>query len=125
MFHMTPLQNLIQPPPQFYAFATNGEGGILRDGFLRHGLPHGDGTGVYSFSYFPHELFAPGDNWALLELKMAPHLIGLKQGSKGRYVLKCEQGEGPLSPCFNCEIRKLWMLREAVPRLIHGGGLLQ
>ena len=123
MWHQTPLQNLIRPHPDMVNYNYyNGQGGILRDGFLRHGMPHSDGIGVYSYAAWPFELFNPNDNWALLELKMAPHMTRVKGGSKGRYVLRSGPGEGPWSPCFNVEIKYLWVLSASVPLLLYGGG---
>ena len=54
-------------------------------------------------------------------LPRAPHMTRVKGGSKGRYVLRSGPGEGPWSPCFNVEIKRLWMLSASVPRFLYGG----
>ena len=65
---------------------------MLNDRGLRFGELHGDGCGVYLYSYPCHDRFTEFDPWVLLEVNVVGHLTKLRTGSRGRYILKAPKG---------------------------------
>ena len=70
-FHNTELSNMLS---------------IFQDGYMRFGQWHGDGVGVYMYSYNSVECMTPDE--AMIELRVVPYLSKLAHGSKARYVMR-------------------------------------
>jgi hypothetical protein len=114
MYHFTKLINLVQNHEN-----SEGSSGILRDGGMRYGCRHGDGIGVYCHASRPHSVFSEGDGWVMLELRCHRYLTKVKQGSKGRYVLKSDQTDQSLNAhCTDCEVVAMLHLYEHMPEFM-------
>ena len=111
VYHMVPLVHLVSGHPQ-----APGSSGILKDAGMRNGSNHGDGIGIYVYASPPYELFKPGDRWCILEIRCWPFLTRLKKGSRGRYVLKSEQGPDSVgSLCEDCEVKAVLHMYSTLP----------
>ena len=112
MFHCLPVENLIRGHCK-----APGSEGVLIDGCMRHGIPHGDGIGVYVYSYFPDIWCFPRDGHCVLELLAEPFFTKLKGGTAGRYVMKAPQNtdEAPGSKCRLMQVVALWCIYGDVP----------
>ena len=111
VYHMVPLVHLVSGHPQ-----APGSSGILKDAGMRNGSHHGDGIGIYVYASPPYELFKPGDRWCILEIRCWPFLTRLKKGSRGRYVLKSEQGPDSVgSLCEDCEVKAVLHMYSTLP----------
>ena len=114
VFHMVELRHLVAGHER-----APGSLGILVDGFMRYGIVHGDGIGVYGYASEPRDLFKNGDGWVFLELKVRPHLTKIKHGSPGRYVLKSDQENSSIGgPCPDCEIVALHHMYRSLPEFL-------
>ena len=111
VYHMVPLVHLVSGHPQ-----APGSSGILKDAGVRNSSNHGDGIGIYVYASPPYELFKPGDRWCILEIRCWPFLTRLKKGSRGRYVLKSEQGPDSVgSLCEDCEVKAVLHMYSTLP----------
>ena len=112
MFHCLPVENLIRGHCK-----APGSNGVLIDGSMRNSIRHGDGIGVYAYSYFPDIWCKPGDGYCVLELWAEPFFTKLKSGSAGRYVMKAPQetDEAIGSKCRLIQVMALWCIYSDVP----------
>ena len=112
MFHCLPVENLISGHSK-----APGSKGVLIDGCMRNGIRHGDGIGVYAYSYFPDFWCKPGQGDCVLELRAEPYLTSLKSGTAGRYVMKAQQktDDSIGSECHLIEVIALWLIYSDVP----------
>ena len=90
--------------------------GVLKDAGIRNGSHHGDRVGIYAYASEPYELFNPGDGWCIVTLKCWPFLTRVKGGSRGRYVLKSDQGSDSVgSLCTDCEVTAVLHMYSTLP----------
>ena len=112
MFHCLPVENLIRGH-----WKAPGSKGVLIDGCMRNGIRHGDGIGVYAYSYFPDIWCNPGKGDCVLELRAEPFFTKLKGGTAGRYVMKAPQKSDDAigGKCHLIEVIALWLIYNDVP----------
>ena len=114
MYHCVKLEHLARP-----CLELGRSRGILPDKGMRYGSKHADGVGVYAYASEPWELFFPGDGYAFLELRMHGHITRVKGGSKGRYVLKSDQGEASMgADGTDCEVKAMFILYASAPEFV-------
>ena len=111
VFHYIPIVNLISGHER-----APGSNGVLVDGYMRHGSRHGDGIGVYTHSGFPEDYVKPGDGYCVLELRAAPYLTRLKDGARGRYIVRAPQIPTAMgSHCPLVQVDAVWFRPGSVP----------
>jgi hypothetical protein len=114
LFHMAQVHKLVSSHE-----GAPGSSGILADAGMRYGLHHGDGIGVYGYASPPVELFGLNDGWCLLELKVRPHLTRVKNGSRGRYVVKSDQSDVSIgAECPDCTVVAMLHLYSTLPTFL-------
>ena len=86
VWHQICLEHLVSGHPK-----SPGSRGVFVDGYMRYGIPHGDGVGVYFYASPPIDNFSPHDGWGMLELRVRPYLRRVQGGSPGRYLIKSDQ----------------------------------
>ena len=105
-YHAVSLHNLVNGHPK-----APGSTGILKDGGMHYGIQHGDGIGVYMYSYFPAFMHD-----CVVELEVLPYLTTLEGGSKGRYVMKSNQDESSIgAPCNTVLVRAFYTRYDVTP----------
>lgn len=111
MYRCLQVESLVNGHPD-----ASGSNGVLHDGGLSHGTWHGDGIGVYAYSYFPERWCSAGDGWCILELRSLPHWTRVAGGTRGRYVMKSEQKDDARgTPCHLIEVVALWHMYRTTP----------
>lgn len=118
-FHWTPVEHLCgryDGIPQ----AT----GILNDGCLLYGMPHGDAAGVgvccYTGNPTPWRRCQPSSHWCLLELEMAPRLeeISATPWDDG-WILKPDDRHASVgTPCTDCKVVAVHFRTKELPLLM-------
>ena len=91
--------------------------GILLDGDNAFDVvDDDDSVGVHADASPPWELFSPGDEKALLELRLHGNITEAKHGPKGRYVLKSDQSAA--SDWNDCEVQAILLLHDSAPDFV-------